>query len=165
MASTYEALLLANMQFALNPPIAFLTAGTSTTISSSTWTAVAFNTNVVDTYSGHSTSTNNTQYFFQVPGWYEVSGSVFHGGGTASTIRAAVIGYSGTPTGGATRRESADAADESVIASAYVLATASGDYCQLLGYRGDANTGTVASTSTTPPGPRISWMTVRYLHQ
>lgn len=49
---------------------------TAQTIPATTNTAVALDTNSIDTYSGHSTTVNNTQYFAQIAGYYTVRGLV-----------------------------------------------------------------------------------------
>jgi hypothetical protein len=70
MASTFEALLLAQANLALNPPIAVITQNTLQSIPNSALTALTFDGSVYDTYNGHSTVTQNTRYTAQVPGYY-----------------------------------------------------------------------------------------------
>lgn len=74
MASTFEALILAQNAFLLNPPIAVLTQNVIQTLTTSVWTDLTMDTSTTDTYGGHSTVTNSQRYTSQVAGWYEASG-------------------------------------------------------------------------------------------
>lgn len=58
------------ISFLENVPIFDGTQATPQSVNNNTFTAVVIDTNVVDTYNGHSTVTNNTRYTAQVAGWY-----------------------------------------------------------------------------------------------
>ena len=62
------------LNFLLNRPVAVITQTTAQ--SNSTASAITFNATTVDTYGGHSNSTNNSRYTAQVAGWYWVRGNV-----------------------------------------------------------------------------------------
>lgn len=81
MASPYEALLLAQTNFLLNPPQFSIYQGVAQTFTTAAFTAVTFDSSLVDTYGGHSNSTNNSRYTAQVAGTYLISG----GSGWAAT--------------------------------------------------------------------------------
>lgn len=76
MATTNEALLMAQANFLFNPPIFTGYQSAAQSIANATFVSLGFDTNEVDTYSGHSTVTNNTRYTAQVAGWYEVTGMI-----------------------------------------------------------------------------------------
>jgi hypothetical protein len=61
--------------FLAGPPIFFGYQSVSQSLSAATYTAALLDTEVIDTYGGHSTSTNTSRYTAQVPGTYEVVGS------------------------------------------------------------------------------------------
>jgi hypothetical protein len=65
------------INFLANPPICACYQTTAqTSIAANTWTPITYTVNKVDTYSGHSTTTNTSRYVAQVPGWYKVSGLI-----------------------------------------------------------------------------------------
>jgi len=81
MASTLEVLNLASIQFRNNPPefLAIQTATSTSMTSGTSWLSLNFADSagiLVDNYSGHSTSVNNTRYTIQVAGTYTIGGSV-----------------------------------------------------------------------------------------
>lgn len=63
------------VNFLANAPLFLGWQSAAQSIPNSVFTAVALDTNAVDTYNGHSTVTNNTRYTAQVAGWYECIGS------------------------------------------------------------------------------------------
>jgi hypothetical protein len=70
------AMLNANVRdavnFALNRPLFVGTVTVAQSIPASAYTAVLWNINQVDTYSGHSTTVNTSRYTAGLPGWYDV---------------------------------------------------------------------------------------------
>lgn len=149
------------LQFLLNKPIAFLYSSTSSGQSITGESDVNFVNTTVDTYSGHSNSTQPARYYFQVPGWYLVKGTVL----TASASNCYIgIGYSSTSGGtaslvvGSKNSSTTTAAGISTNCWAFVQATATGDYCTV---RFEASSG-----STLSAGPvNVSAMTVTWEHQ
>lgn len=81
MASTFEALLLSQLNFLQNKPGALLWQSAQQTIANAAWTATNFDSSIRDNYSGHSNSVNPSRYTCQVPGVYSVKG----GGGWATS--------------------------------------------------------------------------------
>jgi hypothetical protein len=61
--------------FLAGPPVFFGYASVSQSLSAATYTAALLDTEVVDTYGGHSTSTNTSRYTAQIAGTYEVVGT------------------------------------------------------------------------------------------
>lgn len=74
------ALMNSNIQalgnFVLAPPLCSTYASIGQSIPNNSLTAVLFDTNVLDSDSGHSTTTNTSRYVFQVPGTYLIFGAV-----------------------------------------------------------------------------------------
>lgn len=170
MASTFEALLLANMQFLLNPPIFYgtNTGGASTSIpSSSSGTAIQYDTNVCDTYSGHSTVTNNTRYVGQVPGYYVVSGTVLvdyaTGSITGASTTYAYVFFNGVQVNGSKvgmLTPNTTGVGIGLSTSAIVFLNGTTDYVEI-------RVGQSASTVTlsTLSGVNASGFSVAWLHQ
>lgn len=71
--------------FLLNPPLFVGTQATAQSIpnAAAAWTAISLDSSQVDSYSGHSNSTNNSRYTAQVGGLYAVCGvSAYPSNGT-----------------------------------------------------------------------------------
>lgn len=104
----------------------------------------------IDTYGGHSNSTNPSRYVAPVPGIYKVWGSFAGGGLSSQTEFIAYIAKNGAEITGSR------AADVSNASHAYALATppvflslATGDYVELYGAGdGTGNTHTGLPTSS-----------------
>ena len=62
--------------FLLGKPIASLYQTTTVTSVGTTATVIGFDAETIDRDGGHSTSTQNSRYTAQTPGWYRVSGTV-----------------------------------------------------------------------------------------
>jgi hypothetical protein len=61
-----------NLEFLGSPPLAELRHSGTQSISTSTNTALQFDSEVYDSHGGHSDVTNNSRYTAVVAGWYEV---------------------------------------------------------------------------------------------
>lgn len=82
--------------FLLGLPIATVyQSATQTLTASGTAYAVSYDSSAVDSYGGHSNSTNNSRYTAIVAGWYMVAGSVFFAPSTSGTYRKAQIYVNG----------------------------------------------------------------------
>lgn len=73
-AAFWNAQVRDAITFLANKPICRMHQLTVQSIANVTNTAVLFDVNDVDSYSGHSTVTNASRYVAQVAGWYRVSG-------------------------------------------------------------------------------------------
>lgn len=60
--------------YLLNPPLFVGTQSSTQSVTSGSWTTLSLNSSQVDSYTGHSNSTNNTRYTAQVPGVYALCG-------------------------------------------------------------------------------------------
>lgn len=60
--------------YVLGPPHTFIRQTVAQSLTSSTWTAITFDTEEVDSDGGHSTVTNTSRYTGQTAGWYFVAG-------------------------------------------------------------------------------------------
>ncbi len=56
------------------PPIAVLKQTVSQSVPNATWGIITFDAEDVDTYGGHSTTSNTSRYTCQYAGWYRIGG-------------------------------------------------------------------------------------------
>lgn len=175
-AQTYAGQILTNsfvlanwyngIQFLLNPPAAFLLAGAAQTITNTTQTGVQYTVTTLDTYSGHNNSTNPDRYVFQVPGWYEISGTFVSGATTSWSVMPAYSPTSGGSSVPILGGKASYMGNGSIVYTATVEATATGDYCNVLAYQSSGSSQTTAySTGTTGAGPNVCSMQVLWIHQ
>lgn len=128
-------------------PLAVLTAGADTTTTTGVWTSVAMSTEVIDTHSGHSTTTNNSRWTCPSGqnGYYYVSGSTHHKGGASGTVRAVRIAKNNTSVDH-TQANIPTLDTVSMTTNPTVLLLAVGDYIELQAFQNSgANRSTLAS--------------------
>lgn len=99
------ALMNSNIQalgnFVLAPPLAqVLQTLTQSIPTGAGWTALNFDTNVLDSDTGHSTVTNTSRYVIQVPGTYLPIGCYALANPNSTGDRAARIAKNGSPVQG-----------------------------------------------------------------
>ncbi|MGW5852080.1 hypothetical protein ACWFQ8_29740 [Streptomyces sp. NPDC055254] len=70
VGAVIEAELLTLLE---RPPLAILYQTVVQSVPNGTWGVITFDSEEVDTYSGHSTSVNTSRYTCQYAGWYRVS--------------------------------------------------------------------------------------------
>jgi hypothetical protein len=77
------------------PPVFVGTQTVAQSIPANAFTSLTMDSEVVDTFNGHSTSTNTSRYTCALAGWYNVVGR-YPTSGTANTKRIASIAVNGT---------------------------------------------------------------------
>lgn len=123
------------LNFLINPPVCFVTQLTTSSISTAVWTALAMDVSVVDSYGGHSNTTNPSRYTAQVAGWYLVSGaSSFAANGTG--LRGALPGKNSThvPGGGQLTPTTPSSPPTNATASIPIFLNV-GDYVETFGFQ------------------------------
>lgn len=88
------------LTFLLNPPIFLGYQASGQGFTSGTGTAVTMDSEILDTYGGHSTTTNTSRYTAQVAGTYLVWGGACVNGATSQTYIAGYICKNGTEVTG-----------------------------------------------------------------
>ncbi|WP_147267286.1 hypothetical protein [Streptomyces sp. SDr-06] len=83
------------INFVLNPPIFFGYSTSTVSLAAGVFTAIGLDTEVFDSYGGHSTVTNTSRYVAQVAGVYEVIGAGSLQS-TSGTLLAVYVGKNGT---------------------------------------------------------------------
>ena len=146
------ALMNSNLQqlgaFVLAPPLAQMVQNTASSIANgATWTPVLFDTNVLDSDSGHSTTSNTSRYVIQVAGTYLVMGCVcFTANATGS--RGVQASKNGTGLQGSTATAQAVSGLTLVFPTVPILVPcAAGDYLEI---RGQQFSGGALNTYADP---------------
>jgi hypothetical protein len=98
-AAFWNAQVRDAVNFLLNPPEMTAYQSSAQTIPTGVATAVTLDVNVIDSYGGHSTVTNNTRYVAQVSGFYTCAGiAAFSPNATGvRTVSLQVNGTTGVP--------------------------------------------------------------------
>lgn len=132
------------LTFLLTRPAFFGYQSTVQSIASNASVAINLDTESIDSYGGHSTSSSNSRYVAQLPGWYWVQGTVnFNANTTAG--RCAFIMKNGSTVPGAFGAAAGATPYTAVSASCFVYLNGLGDYVELWGYQ---NCGSALSTSS-----------------
>jgi len=119
------------LTYATNVPV-FVGVQTISQSTSNGWTTCALDTEITDTYGGHSTSSNPSRYTAQVAGWYTVCGvAVFVG--SSSGVRAARIQVNGSLVQGTSQFVAPSSAGSftGVMTPTRAVQLAVGDYVEL----------------------------------
>lgn len=146
--------------FLLNPPLCRCKQTVTQSPANATFTAITFTANVVDSYSGHSTTVNTSRYVAQVAGWYTVAATVaWSANGTG--IRTLQLRVNATAVDGTTDEYLAAVPGDVTVVSAggddVFLNT--GDFVEVFGYQSSG--GALATYST---GAIMSKLNVRWSH-
>lgn len=148
------------LSFLLNTPLAILNQANAQSIANATPTALAYDGTFLDTYGGHSNSTNNSRYTAQVTGWYFVkAGTVWassaagnraiqiYKNGVAYTYSWAAVPAAGTFN------------DPGVETSALVQLNA-GDYVEAWASQNSGGALSTAVVATIASNMQVMWMHV-----
>jgi hypothetical protein len=77
------------VNFCLNPPLFLGYQASAQSVGNLVFTPVAIDTNLIDTYNGHSIVTNNPRYVAQIAGYYRLDLRIAFTGGTGRIL----LGY------------------------------------------------------------------------
>lgn len=146
------------LNFLVNVPIAYVTQSATQTLTTSTWTAITYDQTVVDTYGGHSNSTNNSRYTAQVAGWYIVFGSACYAVNTTGQ-RGAAIAKNGTRVQGAAGFAQATSALSTATPSPpTIVYLAAGDYVEIQAYQSSGGNLATVSGSDLDSSMTVAWL-------
>nr|WSX48897.1 hypothetical protein OG409_08005 [Streptomyces sp. NBC_00974] len=125
-----------------DPPIAVLQQTVTQSVANGAWAVMTFDTEITDSYSGHSLVTNTSRYTCQLAGWYRVTvRAAFAANATGS--RGARIHKNGAFIQGAANLCGAGTLN-GIVEASHILLLAAGDYVE--GAAGQ-NSGGALSTS------------------
>lgn len=147
------------VNFLANKPILFVTQTSTQNLTSSAWTALNFDTTVVDSYGGHSNVTNNSRYVGQQPGYYLVGGcscAAFNSTGQ----RAAAVAKNGTRVQGSGTLIQATSALSATAPTLFVPVFLNGstDYVEIHGYQNSGGTLATASSADLDSSMIVYWL-------
>lgn len=142
----YENSLRDALNFLLAPPRARLTqASAATSVNGSAWTSIGLDSTGIDTYGGHSNSTNNSRYTAQAAGRYRVTVNNAWAANTTG-IRLVRVAVNGNPVPGAAASMNATSALSAAHGVSATVFLNVGDYVEMQGYQ------TTAGALSTSPG-------------
>lgn len=138
------------INYLLNVPILSCYSVGTQSVTTSTWTALTFDTNVYDTYNGHSTSSNTSEYVAQVSGIYLV---IVRSGWAANTtgIRGAAITVNGATVAANSPQVlmQTTSASEPIVEVSALVQIPSGQFVQGWGFQSSGgNLSTFANISS-----------------
>jgi hypothetical protein len=140
-----------------NPPLAVLQQTVTQSIANGSWTVMPFDTEIVDSYSGHSTVTNTSRYTCQLAGWYRVTvRAAFATNSTGS--RGARVHKNGAYIQGGANLLGAGTLN-AIVEASHVLLLAVGDYVE-----GAAGQNSGGSLSTAFANESACMMYVERIH-
>jgi hypothetical protein len=143
---------------------------TAQSITNSTTTAVTIDTELADPWNGHQISTDPTQYFAMLPGWYlaECSLPLNYSGGTgAVTAELGGVQNGGSATFFGGQRAPNNSGRTTVVTAAKLMQMAStgvfgsGDYIQAGLFQSSGSSQPLANT--TSPTVKCPWLGIRWL--
>lgn len=122
------------LTFLGNPPVCNAVQASPQSIpTGSSWTSLALDSTAVDTYGGHSNTTNNSRYVSQAPGYYSVSGAAAISS-NATGWRGARVAKSGAAIQGGASELSPNAAGVTAFSGPPVITYLNiGDYVESQG--------------------------------
>lgn len=140
-----------------NPPLAVLQQTVTQSIANGAWGVLTFDTEITDTYNGHSTVTNTTRYTCQLAGWYRVTvRAAFATNATGS--RGARVHKNGSYIQGGANLMGAGTLN-AIVEVSHILYLVPGDYVE---GAGGQNSGGALSTAYANEG--ASMMYVERVH-
>ena len=159
-AAFWNAQVRDAVTFAINPPILRVHQTTTTTsLPNATNTAITWDTNDVDSYSGHSTVTNPSRYVAQVAGWYQISASIAI---TATSSGSGAWGYiakNGTQVSPTAPGRLNPSTFQVITVATDQIFLNTGDYIEVYANQNDGS-----AKATAISGGQFSMMSIRWVH-
>lgn len=138
-ASVWESDVTKSVQFLTAPPHFIGVQGVAQSIPASTWTALSLDTEAVDSYNGHSTSSNTSRWTCPagMGGWYTACG-IYVAAQNATGNRGARLQVNGNPIAGAAAFVLAAGATNATGISTPTrdVRLTPGDYIEVAGWQG-----------------------------
>lgn len=123
-------------------------------------TALSFNTNDVDTDSGHSTVTNNSRYTAKTRGRFQVSGGISYAAHADSNAREVEIQVNGASIGGTDICVIGFSADNTRIGTRVksIFLNGSTDFVQIVGFQASGGALNTVISSAQQPHMNVRWI-------
>lgn len=133
------------LTYVLNRPMFYGYQAAAQSLANNAAAPITLDSSTIDTYGGHSNTSNNSRYVAQVAGWYMVTGTVTYNPNTTAG-RAATIYKNGTEVPGAAGFAAGATPYASATGECFVYLNGTGDYVEVWGYQ---NCGAALATNTT----------------
>jgi hypothetical protein len=151
--------------FLQRPPLAELRQTAAQLIANTTYVAVSFDAEDVDTdvdnIGGHDNVTNNSRYTARYAGWYQVSGVIgYVANATGRRLAAWAVNGTNVNAGQVAINNTGAATDVEVVARKKHLYLNVGDYLQLMAYQ---ESGIALNTASAAAGVVQANMSVRWV--
>lgn len=152
-AALWNAQVVNSVNFLSGPPLFFGFQATAQSTSNSTAFGLSLDSTTVDTYNGHSNTSNNSRYTAQVAGWYYVQATIsFAGNATGSRANWLRVNGATFVVGGYSAVGSAGAAVITTVTAAGMVYLNAGDYVESVGAQysgGNLSTATTVAYETS----------------
>lgn len=156
-AALWNANVYNGLTFCLNPPLFQGYQSTNLAITSGAGTAVPLDSETVDTYGGHSTTSNTSRYVAQVAGIYLVWGGACVNGATSQTYIAGYICKNGTEVAGSRGMVPANSSHTYTVPTIAVpVVMAAGDYVELF-VQADGTSPSTHGSATQNSSLTVAW--------
>jgi hypothetical protein len=143
--------------YLLNPPVCVVTQTTTQSVNSSAWTTLTMNTSQVDSYGGHSNTTNSSRYTAQVAGLYAVCGVAVWATNTTG-VRGTRLHLNGSVVRGSAQMTSpCSGAGTALATPVFTLRLAGGDYVEVAGWQSSGGTLSTLVASDVAPALWVCW--------
>lgn len=144
-SALWNAAVVNGLTFALNAPVFYGYQAVAQSIPNNAATAITLDSESIDSYGGHSLTSNTSRYVAQVPGWYLCVGTTVFNPNTTSG-RGSTVYKNGVevPGGAGFSAGSSPYVSSSGICLVYLNGT--GDYIEVWGYQ---ISGAALSTNVT----------------
>jgi hypothetical protein len=134
-ASIYGSDVTDDITFLTNPPDFVGTQSVAQSLANNTWTPLSMDTEQLDSYGGHSTSSNTSRYVAQVAGWYTASG-IYAAAVSGTGFRAVRLQVNGTAVFGcAAYVPNNGTAETGVVTPTRDIFLNVGDYVEVAGWQ------------------------------
>jgi len=154
----YENSFRDALNFLLNPPICNATQNTLQTLTTAVWTALTLDATVVDSYGGHSNSTNNSRYTAQVAGWYMAFAAACFAS-NATGWRGVRLAKNGTAFAGAATEVGTNPTGVCTIASpSAIVFLNAGDYLEAYGFQNSGGNLATSVNSDADCSLTVAWI-------
>lgn len=144
------------LSFLLGKPVFVGYQTTAQSMPSGQWTSVTIDTETLDSYGGHSNTTNPSRYIPQVPGTYLVLATACFAGNATSSRRVRVA-LNGNQVIGAFQSTLAEVASNvtSTSTAGFVVCNGTTDYIEC---QGEQNSGVTLNTSGSGSSLSVLWI-------
>jgi hypothetical protein len=155
------------IKFLQRPPIAELRQAAAQTVTNTTWTAITFDTEDVDTdidgtggTGGHSTSSNTSRYTARYAGWYDVGGGVGWSV-NATGARGTYWSVNGIAQNGSHTLEAAvGVINAGYAARSIQVYLAVGDYLELFAWQSSGGNLNTSASAAEQSSMKVRWVSL-----